>query len=77
MPNKPPHPDLIPVKSSMATAAHYDLHTGTMHVKFMNGDVHRYDKVPANIGTTVMGAASFGSALNKHVLGKHTSTKVA
>ena len=67
-----PHPELLPLVSTMARAAHYDPHTQALHVEYLNGKVFRYDGVPADHGSTIMGAASFGGALNKHVLSNRT-----
>ena len=67
---------LTPVKSSMASHAHYDPDAQALHVKFSNGSTFRYDAVPHNIGETVMGAASFGSSFNRHVAGKYHGTKL-
>lgn len=69
-------PKLTPIKSSMASHAHYDPHSQTMHVKFSNGTTFRYDGVPHNIGETVMGAASFGASFNRHVAGKYAGAKL-
>lgn len=64
------HPSLIPIKSSMASHAHYDEKAQSLFVQFHNGTTFRYDDVPHNIGHTVMGAASFGASFNRHVKGK-------
>ena len=72
-----PLPDMTPVKSSVATHAHYDGQTQALHVKFLNGKTFRYDGVPADKGETVLGAASFGQSLNRHILGKHPGKQVA
>jgi len=69
-------PTLTPIKSSMATGAHYDPHTQFLHVKFSNGTTFRYGRVPVNVGETVMGAQSFGSSFNRHVAGKYSRTKI-
>lgn len=72
------HPDLTPIKSSMATHAHYDPQGQTLHVRFKNGSTFRYDGVAADKGHTVMNAASFGSAFNKLITGnrRHVGRKV-
>jgi hypothetical protein len=67
---------LAPIKSTMASHAGYDPKTQALTVKFKNGSTFRYDGVPHNIGETVMGAASFGGAFNKHVAGIKRSTKL-
>lgn len=69
-------PTLTPIKSSMASHAHYDPHTQALRVKFSNGSTFRYDSVPHNIGETVMGAASFGTSFNRHVAGKYHGEKI-
>jgi hypothetical protein len=71
-----PEPTLTPIKSSMATHAHYDPQSQALRVKFSNGSVFRYDNVPHNIGETVMGAASFGTSFNRHVAGKYSGAKL-
>lgn len=69
-------PALTPIKSSMASYAHYDPSKQALHVKFSNGTTFRYEGVPHNIGETVMGAASFGSSFNRHVAGKYPGVKL-
>jgi hypothetical protein len=69
-------PTLTPIKSSMASHAHYDPTAQSLHVKFSNGSTFRYNGVPHNIGETVMGAASFGSSFNRHVASKYPGAKV-
>jgi hypothetical protein len=69
-------PPLIPITSSMATHAHYDPGEQALYVKFLSGAVHRYEGVPVDKGTTVMQAHSFGSSLNRLVLGKHEGKRV-
>lgn len=64
-------PDLTPVESSMAQGYHYDPNTRDLHVRFKNGDMWRYKDVGADKAETLAGAASFGSSLNRLVLGKH------
>ena len=71
-----PAPKLIPKKSSMAKAAHYDPATRTLTVQFTSGDTYRYADVPHNIGETVMGSASFGGSFNRHVAGRYKGTKL-
>ena len=70
-----PH-NLPKVKSGMASHADYDAHAQKLTVRFHNGSVFQYDTVPANIGATVMGAQSFGSAFNRHVVGKFAGRKL-
>lgn len=70
------HPPLRPIKSSMASHAHYDAVRQELHVKFANGDVFAYDGVPADKGETIMGAQSFGSSFNKLIAGRHVGRKV-
>lgn len=65
-----------PIKSSMATHAGYDPATQAMSVTFTGGATHVYRDVPPNIGETVVGAKSFGSAFNRHVAGKYSSSKI-
>ena len=60
-------PPLTPITSSMASHAHYDEHSQALTVQFKNGSTYRYDGVPHNIGHTVMGSASFGTAFNRHI----------
>lgn len=69
-------PLLQPIKSSMATHAHYDGVRQELHVRFTNGDTFRYDGVPMDKGTTLMGAQSFGSQFNKLIAGRHGGVKV-
>lgn len=68
-------PPLVPIKSSMASHAHYDSVRQELHVKFHNGDTFAYD-VPADKGEVLMGARSFGEAFNKLVAGRHPGRKV-
>jgi hypothetical protein len=71
-----PKTEMHPVASSMASHAGYDAPTQTLHVKFVNGKTFAYAGVPDDKAHTVLGAASFGAALNKHVLPKHTGKRV-
>lgn len=68
-------PDMQPVTSSMATHAGWDKPRQELHVRFQNGKTFAYH-IPDDKAATVMGAASFGSALNKLVLGKHLGREV-
>jgi hypothetical protein len=69
-------PDLVPIKSSMASHAHYDPQAQTLHVRFKNGDTWRYQDVPVDKAETLLGAASFGSSFNKLIAGRHGGTKL-
>ena len=72
-----PHPELLPVKSSMADGVHYDPHAQALHVRFTGGKVYRYDDVPADKGETLLGAASFGQSFNRLIAGRHPGKQVA
>lgn len=70
------HPPLVPIKSSMASHAHYDGVRQELHVKFKNGDVFAYDGVPNDKGESLMGAQSFGAQFNRLIAGRHTGRRV-
>jgi len=65
-------PELPAITSSMASHAAYDERKQALTVRFHNGSTFRYDDVPVNIGHTVMNAASFGRAFNRHIKGGGT-----
>lgn len=71
-----PKPDMRPVTSSVATHAGYDPVNQRLHVLYMTGKHFAYEGVPIDKAETVMGAHSFGSALNRHILGKHDGKRV-
>lgn len=66
-----PEPSMHPITSSMATHAGYDPQANALFVKYNNGKTFCYADVGADKAHTVLNAASFGSALNRHVLNKH------
>ena len=66
---------LQPLKSSMASHAGYDPATKRLTVKFHNGAIFHYDNVPHNIGETLLGSFSFGTAFNRHIAGKYTGRR--
>lgn len=69
--------DMPEVNSSMASHAGYDPNLRELHVRFKNGNTFAYEGVGADKAHTVLNAASFGTALNKHVLGnKHKARKL-
>lgn len=68
--------DMQPIKSGMATHAGYDPAKQELHVTFHNGETFSYNGVPHNIGNTLMGAASFGTAFNRHVASKYKGKRI-
>lgn len=71
------HPDLQPIKSSLFKSFGYDPATRHLHLEFHNGDVWRYDDVPAERAATMQEAASPGAYFGSRIKGQYTRKKVS
>lgn len=70
------HPDLTPLDSSVIKGYAYDPNTRDLHIRFPNGDVHRFADVPADKVEALKGSQSPGSYFNRKIAGLHAGRKV-
>jgi hypothetical protein len=56
-----------PVISSNVSSVGYDENDSTLEVQFRDGSVYQYFKVPSQIYTGLINAASVGGFLNDHI----------
>lgn len=71
------HAALSPIKSSLFKSFAYDANTRQLHLEFHNGDVWRYDDVPAERAATMQEAASPGAYFGSRIKGQYTGKKVS
>lgn len=69
-------PPLGPVKSSLFTGMHYHPDSQALHLEFQNGDIWRYDGVPAEKAATMAESASVGRYFGSKIKGLYNGTKV-
>jgi len=68
---------MIPVKSSNAKEVGYRETDKELFVKFQNDSVYKYLDVPETIYKILMGAESFGKALNQFVKNHYDYVKIS
>ncbi|HEX2787812.1 MAG TPA: KTSC domain-containing protein [Ignavibacteria bacterium] len=64
------------VNSTSVRSIGYDEATKTLEVKFIDGDVYQYFKVPEKIYLDLLTASSIGAYLNKEIKGKFEYRKM-
>ena len=64
------------VSSSELHSVGYDPYTGTLEIRFHSGGTHRYFGVPAQVHSSLMGAASHGRYFHRHIKGVYRYSKV-
>jgi KTSC domain len=65
-----------PVKSSNLKSVGYDPKTQTMEIEFLNGNVFRYDGVPAHHHAGLLKHSSPGTYFHTHIKGAFDGEKV-
>ena len=53
--------------SSVIDSFHYDWEDAVLYVRFVSGELYRYDDVPARVPAAWLGAASKGQFFGTHV----------
>lgn len=67
---------MIPIKSSNVESYEYNHDLQELTVKFLNGGLYRYAKVPQHKVDALLAHDSFGTALNSLIKGSHDFTKI-
>ena len=65
-----------PVISSNIAEVGYDERSNTLEVQFKNGRVYQYFAVPSQEARNLIGAASHGQYLNRHIKGRYRYARV-
>jgi hypothetical protein len=68
--------EMIPVKSSNLNSVGYDAINLTLDIKFHEGHVYRYFKVPLNIYNGLMTAISHGKYFDQYIKGHYRFIKI-
>jgi len=65
-----------PVTSKNIAEIGYDQPSLTLEVLFHNGDIYQYFDIPKQEYENLLGAASIGEYLNRHIKGKYRYARV-
>lgn len=65
------------VNSTSVRSIGYDEATKTLEVKFIDGDVYQYFKVPQKVYLDLLTAESIGAYLNKEIKGTYSYKKIS
>lgn len=66
-----------PVSSSNLESVGYDPDSAMLEIEFHDGSIYQYSGVPQDVHAALMAAASLGSFLHKHIMGKYSYRKVS
>ena len=67
-------PEMISVESSNIFSIGYD--NGTLYVRFLNGSLYKYVRVPIGVYESLMSASSHGSYLARCVKGYYAYARI-
>lgn len=70
------HPPFTDIDSSVLSGHHYDPATSTLHLRFNNGKVWRYEDVPMEKATSLAGNASPGRYFGEKIRGLYKGREV-
>lgn len=69
-------PKMVGVKSSNIEGVAYAPETKTMHVRFKNGGLYRYEDVAPHTHQAFVGADSVGKHFAQNIAGKYVHSKI-
>jgi hypothetical protein len=76
LPKVNPSPPMLPVQSTMASAAGYDPHQSVLQVEFKNGTVYQYEGVDINTWYEFQETDSPGQFFNREIKGNYRSRRL-
>jgi hypothetical protein len=65
------------VKSSAIVSTGYDRTKETLYIKFKNGGVYAYLRVPESVFSAFLAAESYGKFLHRHILWQYKYESVS
>jgi hypothetical protein len=68
--------EMTPVESSNVESVGYDADSEELHVQFKGGGLYRYEGVPQETHTDMMGSDSIGKFIDQSVKGQFPFTKL-
>ncbi|MFK0189741.1 KTSC domain-containing protein [Kitasatospora sp. NPDC090308] len=66
-----------PVQSTNVLSVGYDDRSSTLQIAFRSGSLYEYTRVPAQVHTALLAAASKGGFVARYIKGRYPTRKLA